>query len=224
MVQDLKDKGIAVVSYDEQSDLCDYSFLCSNQDLGYAIGKMAAEWVNENVDGPVEVALMTTDIANFLKERGDGLERGIKENIPNVIVHRENVDPESDQVTIFSNMVSAHPGINILCGLADAAVVQVAEAWYGDLVGAGADLSRYGVFSTDATDIALNLIKKAKTGESIYRGTIDLGLKDEVPLGMIKCCHAVIEGRDPGYPKVNYYNMKFVTEENVDEYSQFLDD
>jgi hypothetical protein len=56
-----------------------------------------------------------------------------------------------------------------------------------------------GVFSTDATDIALNLIKKAKTGESIYRGTFDLGIKDEVPLGMIKSCHAVIVGRDPGY-------------------------
>lgn len=41
---------------------------------------------------------------------------------------------------------------------------------------------------------------------------------------MIKCCHAVIEGTDPGYPKVNYYNMKFVTEENVDEYAQFLDE
>ena len=62
-----------------------------------------------------------------------------------------------------------------------------------------------------------------KKGEGIFRGTIDLGLKDRVPLGMITCCHKAILGEDPGYERVNYYEVKRVMEDNVDEYSQFLD-
>ncbi|MBR3353986.1 MAG: hypothetical protein IKG47_01305, partial [Oscillospiraceae bacterium] len=67
--------------------------------------------------------------------------------------------------------------------------------------------------------------KKAKDGEGIYRGTIDLGLKDRVPLGMIKCCHAGILGQDPpeGFSTTNYYEFTYVTEENIDDYSAFFD-
>lgn len=223
LLEDLRAKGIAIVSYDEYSELCDYSFLCSNEELGTAIGTMAAEWANENLEGPVEVALIGVDMNSFLKVRGDALQKALEDNIPNCTVYRENLGQGNDQVTIISNLTAAHPGIRMLVGIADACVVQAAEAWYGDLVGAGADLSQYGVFATDATDIALNLIKKSENNEAIMRGTIDLGLKDVIPLGMITCCHAAIEGRDPGYPEVNYYNIKFVTVENIDEYSEFID-
>lgn len=226
MLEDLKEKGIPVVSYDEYSDLCDYSFLCSNTQLGTAIGEMAADWANANLEGPVEVALIGVDVNGFLKERGDAIEAAVKANIPDCTVYRENLGGggASDPVTIFANMTSAHPGIRVLVSVADACVVAPAEAWYGDLVGMGADISQYGVFATDATDIALNLINKSKTNEAVMRGSIDLGLKDVVPLGMISCLHAAIEGRESGYPKENYYNIKLVTAENVDEYVEYLNE
>ena len=113
--------------------------------------------------------------------------------------------------------------MKVFSSLADSMVVGVAEAWYADLVGAGKDISEYGVFSTDATDIALNLLNQTKQGKGIFRGTIDLGLKDRVPLGMITCCHKAILGEETGYERVNYYEVKLVMEDNVDEYEQFLD-
>lgn len=224
MLEDLATQGIPVVSYDEYSDLCDYSFLCSNIELGKAIGEMAADWANNNLEGPVEVALIGVDINAFLKDRGDAIEAALMENIPNCTVYRENLGGGADAVTIMSNLTAAHPDIRMLVGVADACVVSAAEAWYGDLVGMGADISQYGVFATDATDIALNLINKSITDEAIMRGSIDLGLKDVVPLGMITCLHAAIEGRESGYPKENYYNIKLVTAENIDEYVEFLNE
>ncbi len=224
LLLDLKAKGIALVSYDEESQICDYSFCCSNYDLGYAIGKMAAEWANEHVQGEAINGLLSAEGVQFLKIRSDGVEDGFNQNIKNGTTIRTPSNPGTSSVDTFNNLLSAHPEVNICTSVADAAVCPVAEAWYGDLVGAGKDISQYGVFSTDATDIALNLINNAKKGKGIYRGTIDLGLKTWIPLGMIQCCHAAVLGVPAeGWEKVNYYKIYYVMENNIDEYSEFLD-
>ena len=224
MIADIKEKGIAVVSYDEYCEYADYSFLCSYYDLGYAIGKMAAEWADEHITGDkIVFGMMAVEVIEAAMRRSNGVEDGILENCDRAEVYRvPATNPVED---CFFSMLSARPDIHVCAGLADAMVTGVAEAWYADLKGAGADISQYGVFATDATDIALNLIKKAKQGEGIFRGTIDLGLKDRVPLGMISCCHAAILGQDPpaGYERTNYYEIKRVMEDNIDEYAAFLD-
>lgn len=224
MIEDLVEKGVKVVAYDEKSEAADYSFLCSNYDLGYAIGQMAAEWANEAIDDDnILMGLISVEVNESSVNRSDGIQNGFLENCPRGEVFRMPLS--GDKVEVFYNMLSARPDIKICTSLADAVVVGIAEAWYADIVGAGGDVSEYGVFSTDATDIALNLIAKSKTDESIYRGTVDLGLKDTVPLGMIQCCHAAILGKDApeGYEKINYFKTKFVTAKNIDEYEQFID-
>ena len=218
-IKELVEKGVTVVSYDEYVEAANYSFLCSFYDLGYAIGTMAGKWAEEHVTGDVvEMGLMSVEIVEAAVNRSDGIEDGFKDACPRADVFRSPY--QGDQVDCWNNMLSAKPGMKICCSLADAMVTGVAEAWCADLVGAGKDISEYGVFATDATEIALDLIKTAKEGKGIYRGTIDLGLKDRVPLGMIKCCHAGILGQDPpeGYGTTNYYEFKYVTEENIDEY------
>lgn len=223
LLLDLQEKGIVVVSYDEPSELCEYSFYCSNEELGQQIAQGVIDWYNENLEGPVKIALFTLDGYNFMKVRGDACKAALEAGIPGCTVITEEVKGVADKVDVMNNMLAANPDIQILVGLCDSSVIAVAEAWYGDLVGAGKDISQYGVFASDATDIALNLINKAKNGEGIMRTTIDLGLKNDVPLGMIASCHAAIEGRDSGYPQMNPFPYKFVTEENVHEYEAYLD-
>ncbi len=222
-IVELRNKGIAVVTYDEYSEAANYSFLCSNYDLGYAIGQMAAEWANEAIDDDnILMGLLCVETNESGTNRSNGIQDGFLENCPRGEVFRQPIT--GNPVDVFYNMLSARPDIKVCTSLADAAVVGIAESWYGDLVGTGADISEYGVLSTDATDIAINLINKAREGKSIYRGTIDLGLKDVVPLGLITCCHAAILGKEAeGYEKTNYYQTKFVTEKNIDEYKQFFD-
>ncbi|MDO5138681.1 MAG: substrate-binding domain-containing protein [Oscillospiraceae bacterium] len=222
-IQDLEDRGIPVIAYDEYIEPAEYSFLCSNYDLGYAIGKMAALWANDHVDDDkIVLGLLTVEINESGTNRSNGIADGFTENCPRGEVFRQPIT--GNPVDVFSNMLVSRPDIKLCSSLADAAVTGIAESWYADLVGAGQDISEYGVFSTDATDIALNLINNAKKGEGIYRGTIDLGLKDRVPLAMIECCHAAILGKKAeGYEKQNFYEVKYVTEENIEEYSQFLD-
>ncbi len=223
LLLDLKEKGIALVSYDEESEICDYSFCCSNYDLGLAIGTMAAEWANEHVQGEAKMGLLSVEGAQFLKVRSDGIQDGYNKTIKNGTTIRQPISG-GGALDTYANMLSADPDIKIFTSIADSVVVGVAEAWYGDLVGAGADISQYGVFSTDATDIALNLVNQAKNGKGTYRGTIDLGLKTWIPLGMIQCCHAAVLGVPAeGWEKVNYYKVKYVMEDNIDEYSEFLD-
>lgn len=225
MAQELHDKGIGLVSYDELSDICDYSWLCANYDLGYAIGSMAADWANEHLPDGIDIwmGLMSAEGAEFMMNRSNGIEDGFAENIKQGYVFRVPATG-GNSADCWNNMLSANPDLRICASVADAAVTGVAEAWYADLVGQGKDISGYGVFSTDATDIALNLINMAKKGKGIYRGTIDLGLKNRIPTGMIECLHAAVEHRESGYPKINYYEVKRVTEENIEEYAQFLDE
>ena len=223
-IQELVDKGITVVSYDEYVEAANYSFLCSFYDLGYAIGSMAGKWADEHIkDDVVEMGLMSVEIVEAAVNRSDGIQDGFLDYCSRGEVFRQPY--QSEAVDCWNNMLSAKPNMKVCCSLADAMVVGVAEAWYADLVGQGKDISEYGVFATDATDIALNLIKQTKEGKGIYRGTIDLGLKDRVPLGMIQCCHAGILGQDPpaGYDTTNYYEFTFVTEENIDDFAAFLD-
>ncbi|MDO5138207.1 MAG: sugar ABC transporter substrate-binding protein [Oscillospiraceae bacterium] len=221
-VQELVDKGIAVISYDEFSEHATYSFICPNYDLGYAIGTMAANWANDAIDDEkIVFGLMSGEINEATINRSQGIEDGFKDNCPRAEVYR--APATFPTVDCFYNMYSARPDIKVFASLADSMVVGIAEAWYADLVGAGEDISEYGVFSTDATDIALNLVNQAKQGKGIFRGTIDLGLKDVVPLSMITACHKAILGEESGFEKTSYYNIKMVTEANIDEYSEFLD-
>ena len=221
-IEMLKEKGIVVISYDEYSEEADYVFMCSNYDLGYAIGSMAGDWATEHVDDDeIIMGVMTGAFNDATTKRSAGIIDGFKEHCDRGRVY--DVPATQPFVDCFYNMLSAEPNMKIFASLADSMVCGVAEAWYADLVGAGKDISEYGVFATDATDIALNLLNASKNGEGIFRGTIDLGLKDRVPLGMITCCHKAILGEDPGYERVNYYEVKRVMEDNVDEYSQFID-
>ena len=221
-VEMLKEKGIVVISYDEYSEEADYVFMCSNYDLGYAIGSMAGDWATKNIDDEeIVFGVMTGAFNEATTNRSAGIIDGFTEHCDRGRVY--DVPATQPFVDCFYNMLSAEPEMKVFSSLADSMVVGVAEAWYADLVGAGKDISEYGVFSTDATDIALNLLNQAKQGKGIFRGTIDLGLKDRVPLGMITCCHKAILGEETGYDRVNYYEVKLVMEDNVDEYSQFLD-
>ena len=225
VILELKEKGIALVSYDESSDICDYAWTMSNYDTGYAIGKMAADWANEAIPEvkDVEVGFLCNDARIYMKERGDGIVDGLTDNCKNGVIIYRTAPVDMDFLGTYASLVAAHPDIRIFTSIAGGVVVGIAEAWYGDLTGQGKDISGYGVFSTDATDIELNLINQAKQGKAIYRGTIDLGLKDYIPLGMIECCHAAILGEDWGYPQENLYQLKLVTEANIDEYADYLD-
>lgn len=225
VAQQLHDKGIALVAYDEYSDIADYSWMCSNYDLGYAIGKMAAEWANDALADQDEIWMgeIAGEINEYMMNRSNGIQDGFEENCPKGKVFRQAASPGNDVVDVWYNMLSANPQLQILCSITDDLVIGICEAWYADLVGNGEDLSRYGVFATDATDIGLNLIKQSTLGKAVFRGTIDLGLKDVIPLGMIKCLHAAVEKKPCEYDKVNYYVIKPVTGKNIDDYSQFLD-
>ena len=224
VVLELKEKGIKFVSYDEYSDICDYCWHMSNYDTGYAIGQMAADWVNKAIPEikDVEVGFIAADTIKFMIDRGDGICDGLTDNCKNG-VHIYRTPVAGSALDTFANLWAAHPDIHIFTSIAGAAVTGVAEAWYGDLTGAGKDISQYGVFSTDATDIELNLIYQAKQGKGVYRGTIDLGLKDYIPIGMIECLHSAVTGEDFGYPQENWYGLKFVTEDNIEEYMQYID-
>ncbi len=218
MVGELEGKGVAIVSYDEISQNASYSFTCSFYDLGYAIGKMAAEWANEHIEGEAINGLMSVEVNAAAVARSDGIQDGFNQNVKNGRTVRQPISGHDFEGT-WENMLIGTPELNICTSLADACVVGVAATWYADLMGKGMDISHYGVFSTDATDIALDLITQAKNGKGIYRGTIDLGLKDAVPLGMIKCCHAAALGQKAeGYDKVNYYKINLVMEDNVEEF------
>ncbi len=219
MVNEWQSKGCAIISYDEISESAAYSFTCSFYDLGYAIGKMAAEWANEHIPGEAINGLMSVEVNAAAVARSDGIQDGFNQNIKNGRTVRQPLG--SDFAATWENMLIGTPEINICTSLADACVVGVTATWYADLLGRGADIGQYGVFSTDATDIALDLITQAKNGKGIYRGTIDLGLKDAVPLGMITCCHAAALGQKAeGYDKINYYKINLVMEDNVVEFCE----
>lgn len=209
VIKEAVDAGIVVIAYETANEDATVSWVSDNETIGRAIGNMAGEWINANVDGKGKVCIICNDSIEFLKTRGDAIVKGIQEIAPNSeIVVRQPARAITDGYTLAETLLVSNPEINCYAGTGDAAMVGVSQAYQ-----AAGWTNPLGTFGADCSDEAVEAMKEKG---SFMTGSLNLNLTGEI-VKMLKTIEKLCNGDTD---VENYVVMQgvCVTKDNVNEY------
>jgi ribose transport system substrate-binding protein len=203
--------GVKFISYDMDTEGSDAYFGLNNSDFGYAIGKNAAEWVNETFGEDEEVKVGLTDYPplQFLVERANGIKKALKEISPNAKVVVDAQGGIKDEgVKAGEAWVQSQPDLAVIVGINDDGVLGVYEAFNAAGKTKG---DKIGFFGGDATQEACELIKKG----TAYRASVSTNLIGIAP-EFIKAAAALGNGETVEHD--NMFPLEKVDASNVDDF------
>lgn len=217
-LEEMEEAGIRVISYDAEIPNVTGSWICSNYATGQVIGEAAAAFINNELGGVCDYIVMDSKVV-FMQERVKGIMDTIAEKCPNseMVATQRILLPEA--VDTFESMLTANPDVQVLCTGYSTCATNIIAAWLPELNRQGADLSKYGVFTCDCTNLDLQYMAETRNGTNILRSTVDLGLKEFVPMGMITQLEGAIRGFETEYPAntVQTFPYDLVDLNNLDE-------
>lgn len=214
-IQAAVDAGIVVVTFDTIPNCdYDYSFTAANYDVGYAIGKAAAEWAQANlVAGDVKpvIGLVNYPESEFLTARAEGIEAALAELLPEgEIVITGAGTTEGEGLVAGENFLTAYPDMNVVCTIND----DTAHGVYQAFSGAGyADAQDRGIFSCDGTVQSKEYVSLG----GVFKCVVDLEL-DGVAESMAEVAIQQLTGAEVTYEKDNYFPITPLTADNIAEY------
>jgi ribose transport system substrate-binding protein len=155
-----REQGIKVMCWDDKMKNTDVNWVLDNTELGYTIGKAAADFINANysASSPVEVAVMNYPQTPILLER----ETGILTALEDLAGGKYSVvaqQPAIDAASALSNMESifqANPDVKVVCSIGAGGDIGANEAFMTKL--GGKIPANVGIFSADATQQQLEAI------------------------------------------------------------------
>lgn len=219
MMDRFAEAGITLAIYDSDAfvdyDCVAYSATCDNYTAGYELGKAAAKWVNENMEGPIHAGVINRESNETFRFRGVGIEDALNEYLKDgeVGASFESVPGTAEGgLKAAEDLMSAVPNMN-LC-----------VAWNGGSgVGAYEALkaSNYeGVlFTCDASQDEIKALMEGK----FMIGSLDLDLGNQFVQLFTKAVEYVQNGRE--YPegttdedKLWYYPTTLITQEMAPDY------
>jgi ABC-type sugar transport system substrate-binding protein len=156
-LKEAKAAGIVVVNYDTvmPAGVYDYAFTASNHDVGYAIGKMAAEWAKTNLVAKgqqVTIGIVDYPTVPFLVERENGITDALAQLLPEgKIAIRGAAVNLVNGVNVGENFLAAYPNMNLVAGINDGSMQGVYEAFQAG----GLGKKDIGLFSCDGTTESL---------------------------------------------------------------------
>lgn len=198
VTQQALDAGIVVCAYDDvirdaaTGEELDYqfTFLCSNYDIGYNVGKMAAEWTKATFEGEedIEFGLLWMPEFEYHWTRREGMEAAINEIDPRIkIVDDQNGYDVAAGATACEVWLQSYPNMKGVVACGDGPLLGYCEAW----AAAGKDIKdpEFGMFGNDGVDDAIDhiyegAILRGDVGLDVYNGGSDV----------VKQCVAEITG------------------------------
>lgn len=166
LVKTAHDAGIMFISEGEMIEGSDAFITIPEYEFGLAGGRLAGQWMKDNLTGPVDVAVLDLPELEVIIDRARGLADGVKEVYPeaNIVANQSASTPETG-MKATETILQAHPNVQVIVAINDAAALGAYEAF----MSVGKDGDTFGVFGLDATQEAQAKIKEG----GIYRGTID---------------------------------------------------
>jgi ribose transport system substrate-binding protein len=203
--------GVKFISYDMDTEGSDAFFGVNNSDFGYAIGKNAADWINDTFDSGQEVKVGLTNYPSlqFLIEREVGIEKALNEIAPNAkLVAEAQAGFKDEGVSAGEDWVRSHPDLNVVVGINDDGVLGVYEAFKA----AGkADGDTIGFFGGDATNEACRLI----SGGTAYRMSVSIAITKIAP-DFISAAASLYRGEPVEHD--NVFPLYPVNRDNAEEF------
>lgn len=159
--------GVKFISYDSDIEGSSGFIGIDNYEYGYAIGKNAAEWINENFgeSEKAKVGVCNYPDYPFLVTREEGILAALKELSPGaevVVTAKAGYTPEG--VDVGDAWVQSNPDLNVVVGINDAGVLGVYESFKS----AGIKGDKLGMFGGDAVDDALAALKE----NGVFKATV----------------------------------------------------
>ncbi len=159
-LKEARDAGIKVMCWDDKMTNTDLNWVLDNTELGYTIGKAAAEFINEHYteDNKAQIAVMNYPQTPILLER----ENGILEALEEISAGKYEVvaqQPALDAQAALSNMetiLQANPDVKVVCSIGAGGDIGANEAF---MTATGGKIPEdMGIFSADATQQQLEAI------------------------------------------------------------------
>lgn len=219
MMDRFAEEGITLAIYDSDAftdyECVAYSATCDNYTAGYELGKAAAEWANENIDGHVYAGVINRESNETFRFRGIGIEDALNEYLEDGEV---SASFESQPGTAEGGLKAAE---DLMSAVPD---MNLCVAWNGGSgVGAyeGLKAANYeGVLFT--CDASQDEIKALMEGNCLV-GSMDLDLGNQFIELFTKTVEYVENGCQ--YPegtteedKCWYYPLTLVTQEMAPDY------
>ncbi len=202
------EKGIPVINLNQEIQGRSAHVGMSEYEFGFTGGKIAGQWIADNLTEPAKVAVLGYPDLAALVERANGLKEGMLSLAPDaVIVNEQKAGTPEQGMAVAETILQATPDVNVLICINDAGALGAYEAF----MAAGKDKEKVCIVGLDATDEALKKIKEA----GMYVGTVDINGYDTGVLGVETARKVLSEGPIEEMIEIN---CKPVTLENIDEY------
>lgn len=148
-----REKGIKVMCWDDPMENTDTNWILDNHNLGIAIGKLAAAFINEHYteENKAEVIVIGYPQTKVLLEREEGIIDGLEANAAGKyeIVANQAGIIASDAQTAVETTLQAHPNAKVIAGVGAGAMIGADEAL--NIYTEGNIPEDMGVFTTDVT-------------------------------------------------------------------------
>ena len=217
VIQSAVEQGIVVCTYDMEMPNVDatYTQKSDNTVIGEAIGKMAAEWANENLVAKgisVKAGVLGVSFDPEMLKRADTFQATLKEYCPEAeIVMVADATDNTTGAECCENFLAAYPDMNLVMSIFDDSAV----GFYDTLTSMNIS-QEFGIFACNATTEACRLISE----DTYFKGTLALS-PDEVGRAMADAIYGAVTGTGsikPGDGVVEPFPCVAVTKENVADY------
>lgn len=200
------EKGIPVINLNQEVQGRSAHIGMSEYEYGFTGGKIAGQWIQDNLTEPAKVAVLGYPDLASLVERANGLKEGLLTLAPDAeIVNEQKAGTPEQGMAVAETILQATPDVNVLICINDAGALGAYEAFKA----AGKD--DVCIVGLDATDEAL---KKVKEG-GMYVGTVDIEGYGTGVLGIETAKKVLASGPIADMIEID---CKPVTKENITEY------
>ena len=217
-----EDAGVRFISYDSDIDGTSGFIGIDNHEYGYAIGKNAAEWINDNFEENEKVKVGVCNYPDYpflVKTIGKPKVEVAKERIleinPNANVEvtaKAGYTPEG--VDVGDAWVQSNKDLNVVVGINDAGVLGVYESFKS----AGIKNDKLGMFGGDAVDDALAAIEEG----GAFKATVSTNMLKNanyfIDMAVELAKNGKLEEREKLFP------LEGITADNVAEYKKSIEE
>ena len=208
--------GVKIVLYGQDIPDVDYTYLLAEDSVeaGRTIGKLAADWANENLVAkgePVIAAIGNYTVSPIAVERNEGIMEILKEECPEAeVVGTYEMAYKQEGLEVGENILQAHPDVNLVIGINDQSVCGVYEAF----TAAGLGNENIGMFGIDGTDEAMYNISKNDLFKGVSYFPVNRIGEQMVQYGVDNAKGSEDAPKD----KIIYWSFEDVTYDNIEEY------
>lgn len=208
-LQKAKAEGIMVVALFIGLNDGDWDAWYHNDEyqIGYGVGQMTGEWLNENYGGEGHVGMFEYPMIPTLITRCEGIRDGLAATAPNaeITVTAQGLNAD-DGLNQTNSMLAADPELVAICAYMDTPLLGAYQA----VTIAGKDPAEFGLFGSDGDMVALSYIKE----DSYYKGTQAMN-STEFGATAMQMALDLLAGKDV---KEDFTIAIPVTAENVEEF------